>query len=188
MSQNANFATWDMTELLVGGKVMEKTINIGNKPVRLTNNVSWTMIYRDQFGQDIIPSLMPAIAAVLDVISGIVRETGKTSGIEIEDLIAVLDGDSLIDAVIHMSGLEFTDLIKMTWAMAKAVDDNLPEPKVWVKEFEVFPIDEVAPAMFELAVTGVMSSKNLARLKNLTASLQPALTSIQSSLQDSKED
>ena len=167
---------------------MEKTINIGNKSVRLSNNVSWTMEYRDQFGQDIIPTLMPALAALLDVLSGIVRATGKTSGIEVDDLVAVLDGDSLTDAVIHIGGLEFTDLIKITWAMAKSVDDNLPEPKVWVKDFEVFPVDEVVPAVFDLALTGVMSSKNLARLKNLTMSLQPALTSIQSSLQASSED
>ena len=167
---------------------MEKTINIGNKSVRLSNNVSWTMEYRDQFGQDIIPTLMPALAALLDVLSGIVRATGKTSGIEVDDLVAVLDGDSLTDAVIHIGGLEFTDLIKITWAMAKSVDDNLPEPKVWVKDFEVFPVDEVVPAVFDLALTGVMSSKNLARPKNLTMSLQPALTSIQSSLQASNED
>lgn len=167
---------------------MEKTVNIGNKQVRLSNNVGWTMIYRDQFGQDIIPTLMPALAATLDVISGLIRETGKTSEIATEDLLAVLDGDTLINAVLHISGLEFTDLIKMTWSMAKAVDDNLPEPKVWVRDFEVFPVDEIIPAVFELALTGVMSSKNLARLKDLKKNLQPALTSIRSSLQDSKED
>lgn len=167
---------------------MEKTLNIGNKQVRLTNNVGWTMIYRDQFGQDIIPTLMPALAATLDVVSGLIRETGKTSEIETEDLLAVLDGDTLINAALHISGLEFTDLIKMTWSMAKAVDDDLPEPKIWVKDFEVFPVDEIIPAVFELALTGVMSSKNLARLKDLKKNLQPALTSIRSSLQDSKED
>lgn len=167
---------------------MEKTINIGNKSVRLTNNVSWTMVYRDQFGQDIIPVMMPALAALLDVVGGVIRETGKTKDISVEDLIKVFDGNSLIEAVIHASSLEFTDLIKIVWAMAKAVDDSLPEPKIWVKDFEVFPVDEIAPAAFELALTGVMSSKNLERLKNLKATLQPLLTSIQSSSPDSKED
>ena len=61
MSQNANIATWDTSGLYTGGRIMEKTINIGNKSVRLSNNVSWTMEYRDQFGQDIIPTLMPAL-------------------------------------------------------------------------------------------------------------------------------
>lgn len=167
---------------------MEKTVNIGNKSVRLSNNVGWTMIYKDQFGQDIIPTLMPMIAAMLDVVSGVIQATGKTSEIEAEDLLAVLDGDTLINAALHISGLEFTDLIKMTWSMAKALDDNLPEPKVWVRDFEVFPVDEVVPAVFELALKGVMSSKNLERLKGLKGNLQPALTSIRSSLQASKED
>ena len=139
------------------------------------------MEYRDQFGQDIIPTLMPALAALLDVLSGIVRATGKTSGIEVDDLVAVLDGDSLTDAVIHIGGLEFTDLIKITWAMAKSVDDNLPEPKVWVKDFEVFPVDEVVPAVFDLALTGVMSSKNWNRLTSLKKKIQPLKSTLSSS-------
>ena len=47
-----------------------KTINVGNKEVRLSNNIGWTIIYRDQFGHDIVSSLTPMLAAGLDLISG----------------------------------------------------------------------------------------------------------------------
>jgi len=47
---------------------MEKTINIGDKEVRLTNNVGWMMTYRDQFGSDIVMSLTPLIASGLDIV------------------------------------------------------------------------------------------------------------------------
>lgn len=169
---------------------MEKTIKIGDKEVRLTNNVSWAITYRDQFGHDIIPTLMPMLAAALDVIGGLIDEVGEDGKVSAADLFKALDGDRLLDAVIHLSGLEFVELINITWAMAKACDDNIPDPKIWVKGFDEFPVDTIAPEAFRLAFKGLVSTKNLERLRNLTKSIkvtQPS-TSTQSSLPDSSED
>ena len=47
-----------------------KTINVGNKEVRLSNNIGWTIIYRDQFGHDIVSSLTPVMASMMDLVSG----------------------------------------------------------------------------------------------------------------------
>lgn len=170
---------------------MEKTIKIGKQEVRLTNNVSWAITYRDQFGHDIIPTLMPMLAAALDVVSGVIDEVSTGGKVEMADLLRVLDGDKLIDIVIHLSGLEFVELINITWAMAKAADDDIPEPKIWVKSFSEFPVDKIAPEIFSLAFKGLVSSKNLERLKDLTNAIkvvQPESTSTQSSLPDSNED
>ena len=93
---------------------MEKTIKIGKKSVRLNNNISWAIVYRDQFGRDIIPALMPLLASALDIISGLINETGKTENIELTDLAKLADGDALLNAVIHLGGFEFTDLICIT--------------------------------------------------------------------------
>lgn len=167
---------------------MDKVIKIGDKDVLLNNSIGWTIIYRDQFGQDIIPTIMPMLAAGLDIISGIVEQTGKTDDLDINDLLKVFDGDALMNAVIHLSGLELTDLLKITWAMAKSAKADTWPLERWVKEFDSFPVDEVAPAVISMMISGMISSKNVARLKNLKTTLQPVLTSIQSSLQDSKED
>ena len=167
---------------------MEKTIKIGNKAVKLNNNIGWALAYRDQFGRDIIPALMPLLAGALDLMAGIVSETGKAKDISLEDLITVLDGDRLMDAVIHLGGLELTDFVNITWALAKSADDDIPEPREWVKGFDTFPLDVVAPAVFELVSKGLVSSKNLKRLEDLKTKIQPALNSIRSSLQESKED
>ena len=167
---------------------MDKVIKIGDKDVLLNNSIGWTIIYRDQFGQDIIPTIMPMLAAGLDIISGIVEQTGKTDDLDINDLLKVFDGDALMNAVIHLSGLELTDLLKITWAMAKSAKADTRPLESWVKEFDSFPVDEVAPAVISMMISGMISSKNVARLKNLKTTLQPVLTSIQSSLQDSKED
>lgn len=152
---------------------MEKTVQIGNKEVRLNNNIGWAIDYRDQFGQDIIPTLLPMVAAALDLIKGLLEEVEDTNNLEWRDILRLIDGDTLFDALIHLGGLEFRDFINITWAMAKCADDSIPEPRTWVKEFEVFPIDELAPTVFDLIFKGVVSSKNLTRLKDVKKSLQP---------------
>ena len=170
---------------------MEKTIKIGKRDVRLTNNVSWAMTYRDQFGHDIIPTLMPLAAAALDIVSGVIDEVSIGGKVEMADLLRAMDGDKLLDAVIHLSGLEFVELINITWAMAKACDDDLPDPKTWAKGLTEFPVDKIAPEVFSLAFKGLVSSKNLKRLKDLRSAIkvvQPTSTSTQLSSPDSNED
>ena len=167
---------------------MEKTIKIGKKSVRLNNNISWAIVYRDQFGRDIIPALMPLLASALDIISGLINETGKTEDIELEDLAKLADGDALLNAVIHLGGFEFTDLICITWALAKCADEDIPAPREWIAQFDSFPIDVIAPEVFTLIFKGVVSSKNLKRLEDLKKRIQPTSISTQSSSPDSKED
>ena len=162
---------------------MIRTIEIGNKEVRLSNNIGWTMIYRDQFGHDIVSSLTPMLAAGLDLISVFLSDVDTSKPIDAVDLLKKIDGDVLIDAMAHLSGVEIVDLINITWAMAKAMDDDIPEPKRWVRDFEEFPIDVIAPEIAKLAFKGMVSTKNLKRLMSLKEkirTIQP-LTSTQSS-------
>lgn len=169
---------------------MEKTIKIGQSDVRLSNNISWAMCYKDQFGTDIIPTLTPLVAAALDVVSGIFSEADDPNNITLADALKILDGDTFVDMIAHLSGLEFVELIHITWAMAKAADDEIPDPKTWARSLDEFPIDKIAPEVVKLAVKGLVSSKNLKRLtalKNQIKAAQP-LTLKPSSLPGSKED
>ena len=170
---------------------MIRTLTIGNKEVRLTNNVGWALVYRDQFGHDIISTLTPMLAVALDLSSGFLQTVGAgEKEVTAEDILTALDGDTLIDALAHFSGLEFVDLVNITWAMAKAYDDSIPEPRRWVAEFEEFPVDIIAPEVAKLAFKGLVSTKNAKRLMNLLGSIkgiQP-LTSTPLSSQESNED
>ena len=169
---------------------MEKTIRIGDKDVRLSNNFSWAIVYRDQFGHDIISTLMPMMAAALDVASGILSEASSDGKVDVTDLLKVLDGDKFLDAAIHLSGFEAVEFINITWAMAKAADDDVPDPITWLKEFETFPVDVIAPELAGLVLKGTMSSKNLEKLKRTVGDLQLTTeksTSTTSSSQDSSE-
>ena len=168
---------------------MEKTIKIGKQEVRLNNNIGWALAYRDQFGRDIIPTIMPMFAGALDIISGLLNEAeGKTEELTVADVLKLSDGDKLIDAMVHLSGLEFVDLINLTWALAKCADDDIPDPTTWVKGLESFPVDVIAPAVFGMILDGVVSSKNLRKLKSLKRNLRlTPSTSTQSSSQESSE-
>lgn len=164
---------------------MVKTIRIGEKEVTLNNNIGWAMIYREQFGHDIIPTLMPLLASFLDILGGLLDEV-KGNNIQVKDFVKVLNSDKLFDAVIHASGLEFVELINITWSLAKCHDDSITEPNRWIREFEEFPVDIVAPEVFKMIASGVVSSKNLERVLGMIP--QNPSTQTQSSLQVSKED
>ena len=163
---------------------MEKIIKIGKQEVRLNNNVAWTMEYRDQFGKDIVPTLMPVLASMIEGVSTVIAETGKAE-ITITDLAEAIQGRTL-DVLLPMFQVEFVDtIINVTWAMAKVADEDIEPPKKWVRQFETFPIDVIAPAVYELVLKGFVSSKNLKRLKNVGASLknlQPSHSTTSSSL------
>ena len=168
---------------------MEKIIKIGKKEVKLNNNVAWTMEYRDQFGKDIVPALMPVIASMIEGISTVVSDAGG-SDVNLTDIAGALQGRTM-DVLLPMFQVEFVDvIINVTWAMAKAADETIAPPKQWVRQFDEFPLDIIGPAVYELVMKGFVSSKNLKRLKKIgkdLRNLQPSHLTTSSS-QDSKED
>lgn len=167
---------------------MEKIIKIGNTEVRLNNNVAWTMEYRDQFGKDILPVIMPFIASMIESVATVASEAGELT---LSNIAEAIEGRTM-DILLPMFQVDFVDLVvNVTWAMAKAADENIEPPKQWVRQFESFPLDVVGEAVFNLAIKGFISSKNLKRLKKIGANvknLQPKSHSTISSSPDSNED
>ena len=168
---------------------MEKIIKIGKQEVRLNNNVAWTMEYRDQFGKDILPAVMPLLASMIEGVSTIMADAGKDE-LTTASIAEALEGRTM-DVLLPMFQAEFVDLVvNVTWAMAKAADESIEPPKRWVRQFEEFPLDVVGPAVYDLVMKGFVSSKNLKRLKKLgndLRKLQPS-QSMTSSSPDSNED
>ena len=168
---------------------MEKIIKIGKQEVRLNNNVAWTMEYRDQFGKDIVPALMPVIASIMEGASALIGEADNGE-INVSDIASAIEGRAM-DVLLPLFQVEFVDtIINVTWAMAKAANEDLDPPKKWVRQFDEFPLDVVVPAVYDMVLKGFVSSKNLKRLKTIKKSLknlQPS-HSMTSSSQDSSED
>ena len=163
---------------------MEKIIKIGKQEVRLNNNVAWTMEYRDQFGKDILPAVMPLLASMIEGMSTIMADAGRDGDLTTSNIAEALEGRTM-DVLLPMFQAEFVDLIvNVTWAMAKAADENIEPPKRWVRQFEEFPLDVVGPAVYDLVLKGFVSSKNLRRLKkigNELRNLQPSHSTTSSS-------
>lgn len=152
---------------------MIKTVEIDKKEVKLDNNIGWTLIYRDQFGHDIVPTLMPILAGALDVVSGLIEETGNKKTITLETIAKLADGESFMNAMIHIGSFEFVDFVHITWSLAKNADDSIPEPEKWIRQFDEFPIDVIGPEVVKLIFKGMVSTKNLERLNGMIETVQP---------------
>lgn len=171
---------------------MVQTVNIGGNELILSNRADWAIIYRDQFNHDIIPTVMPLLAGLMDILGGLLGQlevnNGKELQVNIGDLIQAVSSEGMFDALIHMSGFEYTELYNITWAMNKTAVNDIPEPKQWIRQFEDgFPLDEAGPVLFEMMAKGMMSSKNWKRLESLKMTLQPSIL-IQSSQPQQNED
>ena len=142
----------------------------------LSNKTAWALFYRDQFGIDIVPTLMPLLSAMFALLGEITSMAEKQGGLEYSDVMELLESDSMAEALIKLSGIEFVDLINLTWALAKAADPNIPEPKIWILGFEQFPLDLIVPTVSELIVKGMVSTKKAKwlqeKLNNLKVYLQ----------------
>lgn len=168
---------------------MIKNIRIEDKDIILSNNTVWTMIYRNQFGHDIVSTLTPVAASMADLVGGFFEGVGTDGEVQLQDVAKRIDGDRLIDAVAHLSGLEFVDVLNITWAMAKAADPNLPDPTTWITELEYFPVDIIVPEVVKLAARGLISTKKFLRLSQTIQKVNLARPSIsiQSSSPESNE-
>ena len=156
---------------------MEKIIKIGKQEVKLSNNVAWLMEYKDQFGKDATQELIPLVATLVETIgSGLASY--KDGAINLESLSESIEGRAFeLMLPLYQSELS-TTLINITWAMAKAADETIDPPKKWVRQFDSFPLDVVGPEVWELAVKGFVSSKNLKRLRTLLGKAKDAVQSL----------
>ena len=141
---------------------MIKTIKISeDKELTISNNLAWATIYKDQFNHDIVPDIMPILSAILKLI-------GEIGPSRVKDL--AKHSDALESALIELCSLQFVDFLNLVWALAKAYDDDVEAPEKWVRQFDEFPLDIIAPAVLEVMAKGLVSSKNLKSLQeNLKA-------------------
>ena len=151
---------------------MEKIVKIGKQEVRLNNNVAWTIEYRDQFGKDILPAIMPLLASMIEGVSTVVAEANEAGEMTTSSIAEAIEGRTM-DVLLPMFQAEYVDIvINVTWAMAKVADENIDPPKRWVRQFDSFPLDVVGPVVYDMVLKGFVSSKNLKRLKKIGESLK----------------
>lgn len=135
----------------------------GDHSIVLNSSMGWLLLYREYYGHDILPDLLPALETILHMIGNTID---ALEGDTMEDIVKAVTADDVIDGVfIDLSGLEVSTLLNIFWAMAKNEDPSIASPKEFFDQFEVFALDEVAPKMFDQILKSCISSKNLKRLK-----------------------
>ena len=150
---------------------MEKIITIGDKEIKVSNNVAWVMEYRDQFNKDVMEAMMPIISTLIESVSAIISESGTSGEIKVEDIASAIQGRSF-ELTLPLTQLGLTDsVVNVFWAMAKAADENIAPPKKWIRQFDEFPLDIIVPELGEMILTGFTSSKNLTRLRGMIKGL-----------------
>lgn len=160
---------------------MIKTITLGNHPVEVNSSMGWLYVYRNQFGHDILPDIMPLLEAVLAGMGDVFTTIKDKEDITVNDAVKIMDSDAVVDMFIKLAGMEFTTLLNILWALAKNKDPHLPAPERFINQFDCLPVDELAPALAYLIIESSTSSKNLkSLLPKIEAVIPSVLTSSQS--------
>lgn len=130
---------------------MKKEIKIGEQSVTINSSAGWFYDYREEFGHDIMPDLMPILESILGAIAEM-TESGSEELLITDELV-----EKIIDA---LATAEITTIFNITWAMAHNEDEKIDRPKKWANSFESFPIDEVVPELITTILESSVSSKN----------------------------
>lgn len=155
---------------------MKDIIKLENgQEITLDNNLAWLMEYQDQFGEDILPTLMPLVMSFADLLGSLADSGADLDNVSVTDLLRILKSDEAMDAFFKFSAFKTTDLINIVWALAKTADDSIDPPKKWIRQFEEgFPFDTIMPKAAVLIGKGVISSKKWERLATAAEKLKPA--------------
>lgn len=142
---------------------MHKTYKIDtDHSIVLDSSMGWFLLYREYFGHDIMPDLLPAMETVLHAIG---NTLGVIEGDSVEEVVkAVTSREVVDDFIVDITGMEISTMLNIFWALAKNEDNSIPEPRTFFNQFESFPVDELAPQVFRQILNSSISSKNLKRL------------------------
>lgn len=168
-----------------------QTIKLGKEKVlNLDSSIGWLLKYREQFGRDILPDLLPLLTAGVDfAMSTVAGFEGKK--VEIKDLVEHLDRDAVESIMMDIAMLESATVIHIIWALnanyRKRNGEDVQSPEEWAEAMDYFPLDVILPKALKLIMESTVSTKNLKRLQSLVETMsQSNLTP--SSLEQSQED
>ena len=143
---------------------MIKTIEFEGQKVDLNTSAGWLFVYRNRFGHDIFPDLMPIIESIVSAIATMLENGGAE--VTPDGIKNLMNDDTITDAFIKLAGMEITTVYQVLWAMAYNADKTIGGPEDFFNGFEKFPLDVVIPELFAAIVESSVSSKNVERLLN----------------------
>lgn len=159
---------------------MIKKINIAKgQSIELSSSLGWLLIYREQFGHDILPDIMPIIESGLTTAVKVMQSSDE--GAKEVDILKNINDEILTDVFISLSGLQLTTVLNIIWAMAKKANTDIKDPESFYDEYEMIPFDTVLPVIVKMLVNSMVSSKNARRLLTMMQSLNQSVSKKSSS-------
>lgn len=144
--------------------------------INLDSSMGWLLKYREQFGRDILPDLLPLISATVDFLIKTFSKDIDINKVKYDELLKNIDSDELDDLMIKFSMLEFTTIINIVWALNANFNSRnnieIQNPTEWAEEMENFPLDEIIPQVVKLLLKSTMSSKKMTSLQKYLDSLK----------------
>ena len=137
---------------------MKRTFDFDGTPVELNSSMGWILIYKEQFGHDILPDLMPAIDAVFGLSLDLIGDLNLDE-IGLDEILRKLDKDMVSEALATASGLGATTMVQILWSLAKNANPDIPGPLKWINSFETIPFDEVFMPVINLIFDSCVSKK-----------------------------
>ena len=137
---------------------MKRTFDFDGTPVELNSSMGWILIYKEQFGHDILPNLMPAIDAVFGLSLDLIGDLNLDE-IGLDEILRKLDKDMVSEALATASGLGATTMVQILWSLAKNANPDIPGPLKWINSFETIPFDEVFMPVINLIFDSCVSKK-----------------------------
>ena len=87
---------------------MIKTVKINKEQeLTLSNNLAWATIYKDQFGHDIIPDIMPLMSAAIRLIKEMAAYT------DMNEIVKNTDFETIQETLIELCAFQFTDVLNL---------------------------------------------------------------------------
>lgn len=158
--------------------------------LKLDASIGWLIKYREQFGHDILPDLLPLISAGIELVTSIVSSIGSKT-VDVKKVLEAIDKEAIQDLMMNIAMLESTTVLNIIWALnANYLKKNGKEVKPldeWAEQFDNFPLDVILPKALKLIVESTVSSKNLKRLQSLTTTMKKSAQT-ESSSEQSQED
>jgi hypothetical protein len=143
--------------------------------LKLDASIGWLIKYREQFGHDILPDLLPLISAGIELAVNTGNSIG-TNAIDFKKVLEAIDKEAIQDLMMNVAMLESTTVLNIIWALnANYLKKNGQEVKPldeWAEQFDNFPLDVILPKALKLIVESTVSSKNLKRLQSLTTTMK----------------
>ena len=111
---------------------MEKILNIGGRQVPFKTSGAFLLRYKAQFGRDAIADIAK--------LNNVFDKKGKVK---------------------NLSALDLEVFYNMVWTMAKTADKTIPPPIEWLDSFDVFPLMDILPELYDMIISNFTTSVDI---------------------------